>query len=376
MSAWRGWRLSIVVALATYAVYRAITELVALFAMYGLQFPNVVRGNPSALLLPWSHWDAGLYQLVTNHGYGGPDTGLVAFAPVLPALMKATAVVFHVSALTAGILVANVALVLALALLHRLVSEEHGSGVATASVVLLLVWPSSFFLGAPYTESLCLLFAVCAFFAARRQRWFLAGIFVALLVMTKFWLVVILAALLWQRWERRGDRRRMARDAAVLVAPAALAMIGWALYMRRLTGDPLAFAHAQASFGRHFAWPWDLARREIGLFVHLNFLDSTAASAAEPFDLTATLMVAAMAVWWWRQRRRDYAIWLGLAFAVFVCETLLMGEVRETLILFPVFVGLAILAQRRAWVERLVTAVALPGGVFLLSRFVAEKFAG
>lgn len=377
--AWSAWRPSFRVALVAYLVYRVITELVALWAAHGTQLPHAVRSNPSALLLPWDHFDSNWFNYIAQNGYGPPAGGFQyeTFAPLLPALMKGASLALHVSTLTAGLLVTNVSMVLALTALHRLVAEEFGGTVATTTVVLMLMWPTSFFLGAVYTESPAILLVACAWLAARRQRWLLVGILLALLALTKFWLLVTAGAFLYLRWERRGSWRSLLVDAVKIVGPLAVALVGWALYMQHVYGDPLAFEHGQASFGRSLAPPWQMVRHELGILVHLDFLDTPRASLSEPFDVVATVVCGAMAVWWWlRGRRRAYAVWLGLAFLVFACETALISEAREVLILFPFFVGIALVVGRRPWLERLYAAVSLPCAVFLLTRFVEVKFAG
>jgi hypothetical protein len=379
---WAAWRSAVLAATGMYAVFRVISELVALVGQYGVQFPHVVARDHSALLLPWDRFDTQWFETLARTGYGHlgvhgfrPEV----FGPVLPALMKGVSAALHLSLLSAGLLVTNVALVAALAVLHRLVAEDHGRGVALTTLTLLLVWPASFFLGAAYTEPLELLWCAGAFLAARRQRWLLCGVLAALAALTKFYFVIVVVALVVERLDRgglRASRRRLARDLALLLAPVALAWGGWMAYMQRLFGDPLAFVHAQASFGHGFAWPWSLAHKVIGDLANLRFLDTSVASAVEPFDALAVVVIGVFAVYAFLHLRRSYAVWLGLAFCVYVFQGILVSEVRETLILFPVFLGMALLVQRRVWLERLVTVAALPSGIFLLGRFVTDKFAG
>jgi hypothetical protein len=374
---WRDWRPSVVVAVVFYVVFRALTELVALVTAYGTGFPHEVRRNPSALVLIWEHWDTAWYERIAQQGYGPPLAGYhyETFGPVLPALMRAVTGVLHVSSLTAGMLVANGCLLLALVLLHRMVSADHGRAVATTTLAFLLVWPASFFLGIAYTESVVLLLAVGAFYAARSNRWLLAGCCAALAALTKSWMLVLLLALLWERWQRGGQRRALRRDAVSLVGPVLLVMGGWMLYMHHVYGDALAFVHAQESWGRHFAWPWDMVRNELSILVHLDFLDTSRTSAVNIFDLFTVVLIALMALWWWR-RRRAYAVWLGLSLAVFVFEPILLSEMRQADFLFPIFIGLALVAQTRPWLERLATVAGLPVAVFLITRFLGDRFAG
>lgn len=38
---------------------------------------------------------------------------------------------------------------------------------------------------------------------------------------------------------------------------AAIAILLWSIYLWLRCGDPLAYSHAQAAWGRHFTWPWE-----------------------------------------------------------------------------------------------------------------------
>src|SRR5699024_9465323 len=70
----------------------------------------------------------------------------------------------------------NAAFLVALYVLYRLAELELGEQVARRSCWYLALFPGSLFFLAPYTESLYLLLTVCAFFAARRSQWLIAGL--------------------------------------------------------------------------------------------------------------------------------------------------------------------------------------------------------
>ena len=67
----------------------------------------------------------------------------------------------------AAYLVSLAAFLGALVLLHRLTELELGRRLARPTLLLLAVFPAAVYFGAPYSESLFLLLAVGAFYAAR-----------------------------------------------------------------------------------------------------------------------------------------------------------------------------------------------------------------
>lgn len=134
------------------------------------------RGFPDNLWLDgWTRWDAGWYRHIATFGYVNEPVGLagqrnLAFYPAYPLAMKLASLV-GLEPLAAGILVSNLALLAALVLLHRMVRERFGADAASRCVLLLSVFPFSFYFSAVYSESLFLLLAVAALFLGERGRW-------------------------------------------------------------------------------------------------------------------------------------------------------------------------------------------------------------
>lgn len=248
---------------------------------------------------------------------------------------------------------------------------------------MLVAFPTAFFLLAGYPESLALCLLVWSFIAARRGHWLLAGLGAAAATMTVFYLGVVVLALVVEVWEARpeapawpeGWRRDGARVAMVAV-PTGLFVIIWMAVCSHLYSDPLAFAHVQAAWGRHFAFPWTLADRTLGDLVHLRFLDTRTASVMELFDTVTVLLLAVTTVAVFRRVRRSYGVLLGVSFCLYTFQTILYSETREVLVLFPFFIGLGSWVSGHPWRERFLLALFLPSAYYLVTRFVTGAFAG
>ena len=96
----------------------------------------------------------------------------LSFGPATGGLAAENAAKFDTP--PAAYAVALAAFLGALTLLHRLVSLELGRPLARPVLLLLAVFPAALYFGAPYAESLFLLLAVGAFYAARTGRWALS----------------------------------------------------------------------------------------------------------------------------------------------------------------------------------------------------------
>src|SRR5688500_16532057 len=215
--------------------------------------PELTRSLAEPLLSPLARWDAAWYLRIAESGYGGSDVR-AAFFPLYPLLVRAVASPFGASPgalLVAADAVALAAFLGALVLLHRLVSLELGRPLAQPALLLLAVFPAAVFFGAPYSESLFLLLAVGAFYAARTGRWAWAGACAGLASGTRSagLLLLLPLALIW--WQ---SRPRRAGDAAwLLLAPLGIA--AYAAWLGLVEGDALRFLDVQEAWSRELAVP-------------------------------------------------------------------------------------------------------------------------
>src|SRR5207237_105576 len=102
----------------------------------------------------------------------------VNFSPLYPLLVRLAGSIGGGDAalLAAGLLVSNLALVVALGYLVALTRRELDAPTATRTALYLLAFPSSLFLSLLYPESLFLALGVAATFHSRQRRWWLAGL--------------------------------------------------------------------------------------------------------------------------------------------------------------------------------------------------------
>ncbi len=385
-TAWAVNRRAVVVAAVGTVALRVVTEWIGLVSQYGVNFPHEVAKRPSLLSEVWGHWDAGFYLSIAQYGYAGrvPGHGQVAhgiaFAPLYPWGIRFVHAVTPFNWTASAELLSTVALFVALVALHRLAASFGGDAEGSAAAMLLLAFPTAFFLLAPYPESLALALVALALLCARNDRWMLAGLFAAGATLTKYYLVVLAVALCvaaldtWLR-DRRGPPpwSRLAK----VTGPAAVALVGWMVFQEIHLGSPVAFATAQsAQWHRHVGAPWTLAVRTGSDLVHWRFLDTSTASVTELFDVVTIVLLVAAAVYAYRRVSRASGVLLGLGLCIFTFQTYLQSVTREVLVFAPLFVVLGAWTVKRRWLERLLLALFIPCGYYLIQRFVSGAFAG
>jgi hypothetical protein len=319
-----------------------------------------------------SRWDTGFYLSIADEGYtySGVRFPSVAFFPLLPLLIRAVTSLTGDS-LVAGLIVANLALLGATMLIYCLAEDAWGAGVADRAVWYLLIFPTSFFGSAIYSESLFLLGAAGALYLARKGYWESAAMLGFLTALTRLVGVVVAPMLLAEWWVQRRTRSSDVRPSwSALLAPVAVPL-GTAAYMFYLYaqyGDPLAFVHGSAAWERVARSPLVM----IGELMQRPVEGWGAAFLAGHLplnnwiDLLVVLLFIGLGCVLLYERRWSEGLLVVLGTLMPFGSGLLMSQRRYVWVLFPVFFLLARWGER-PWVDRTITAVSLLGlGLFII----------
>lgn len=137
------------------------------------------------LVEPFRNWDGTWYSLIADEGYSQQYTATAAFFPLYPWMMDWGSRLTGLPVETVGWLISRLAFLGALIMISLLVSHDFNINIARWSMVALAVFPTSFFFGAVYTESLFIFLAVTTLWAARKNDWLLAVIACFFAVLTR-----------------------------------------------------------------------------------------------------------------------------------------------------------------------------------------------
>ncbi len=315
----------------------------------------------------FSRWDAWHYSRIAVSGYPSDDPSRAAFFPLFPALMRLLGELVgrtdRVGMFAAGVAVANLCLLLATMALIALTRLDLGEDDARRAAWYLLAFPTSLFLSAGYSESLFLLLAMGALLACRRGSWLTAGMLGGLAALSRPVGVVValplaVEALLEWRADRQRPWRSWWRPVVATLLPAAF-LLGWMGYLGSQLGDPLAFLHAQDGWHRELGPPWDTV---------LQFFDGriTLASGFHSLtDLAFTIVGLVGVVLAWRLLRPSYALYFAAMLLVPLMTGSLVSMPRFVLVMFPLYLVLAILGRRQGVHESLLVVGMGLGGVYM-----------
>jgi hypothetical protein len=283
--------------------------------------------------------------------------------------------------------------------------RSRGEEVARLAVLATALAPMAFYFSAVYSESLYLALSVGVFWCARHGRWAWVGVLGALAGATRSagLVLVVPVAILYLygpredrppdfpagRWRIAGIRYKVCGEALWLLA-LPLGVLAYAVYLALAGGSALEPFHAQEVWNRQFAGPyvavWDAARaafegaRQLLSMQrrHIYFTLSGGdplVSAEHNVVLFGFLLAAIPAIVGVLRR-------LPLAYGAYVLAALalplsypvaaqpLMSLPRFLLVLFPLFMWLGALLERRRR-----TRIALLGVSVLALAFFAGQFA-
>jgi hypothetical protein len=311
------------------------------------------------LITAWERFDGLWFLRIATGGYVDGD-GSAAFFPLYPLVIRFLSPLLGGHPLAAAFLISHAAAFGSMAFLYFLTAGEWDERVARRTVLYLAVFPTSFFLLAPYSESLFLVLVLACLWAARRGRLAVAGLAGAAAAATRnlgALLVLPLAVEAIHRWrEDRSARRLLTSVAWSAVAVAGL--VAYLAYWRAVSGDALAPLHQQANWQREGSLPVaTLLRgtREAFRFVGLY------PGGYHLADWLIVVPTLAGAVWVAVRARPLYGVytWVSLLAPLSFVFPLrpFMSLPRFLLVVFPILWAGAVWGLRRRGVHEALVAV-------------------
>ena len=300
------------------------------------------------VVAPWQRWDAHFYVEIVQRGYRADD-GTAQFHPLLPVMAKP----FFWSPALGLLIVSSLAGLAFVIVFYRLAALDVPN--AETATRLMLAFPVSFILFAPYTESVWLLFAALSFWYTRKDRMWMAGSAGALAVLTRQQGMFLIIPLAYELWERRD--RRWQSWAALMLIP--LALLGWLayrainfsdvhpdfssfnslLYTTLLAPSATKVVEIQAVLP-----PWEALWKAITITQQYP-------TRGNILNLVIAGVMILLALLAWPRMRVSYRILTVMLFLIAFAyhtgpETPYMGLPRHLLLAFPVFIGSAPVLER------------------------------
>ena len=213
-----------------------------------------VLDGPNPFWDRFARYDAGWYQGIAANGYAFTEGGRsnLAFFPLYPTLMGIGGRLLGGDKhdfYFAGILVSWIAFAVAMPLLYRLATLDLPRESAIRATIYAAVFPSAYFFGIVYSESLFFLTLVGAVLALRQRMWLVAAIAGAAMTATRVNGVMFVPALAWIAWHASDGTTRERMRAMLAAAGSLLGFGAYCYFNYRLSGNPFTWYDSITRWG-------------------------------------------------------------------------------------------------------------------------------
>ena len=373
---WRVWLLAPVFLASLIIPFRQNSSFTQL---WHYTQPYGVVQNP--VIVPWANFDGVHYLAIASRGY--VDEG--RFMPLFPLLVRMLSAPFgFLFPLTPyGPVTFWVAMVLstlcsigAVWLLRRLLLLDFSKEIVQKTLVLLLLFPTAFFLVAIYSESLFLFLSVLVLYLARKQKWLWASVVTMFLAVTRLSGILLILPLLYEYYvvEVAGRKKRWFQHVELLsfgIPP--LLLLAYSYFNLMTWGDPLYFVHAHGALGNSrevssIVFPFVTVYRYLKIFMTVSSSQYEFWIAVLEF---ATLGFASLGLYlgWKQKMRPSYLLFAASMLFLPLFSGTLSGFPRYVLPVFPLFVVFSVLFQDKLKLWRVFLVISFLLQILLLLLF-------
>ena len=335
-------------------IFRIIIYFISYIIIRTIVYP---RGDFGlfVILRDWVRWDANNYIRIATLGYDGYYENKMAttlvFFPLYSWIMK----LFHIfipSIAACGLIVSSLCYGLGCVFLYALVSDDYGKCVAKRAVILISVFPFSFFFGAIMPESVFFFTGCACMYFARKGRFVISGIWGALASLSRMQ-GLLLAIFFVTEWLntykpftliRHKKYSTLWKSIFTKLTPVLIMPIGTLIYLYenyRVTGDAFKFLEYQETV-------WGQHAQYFGVTVADNFTNILTDYLSESSTLCIWIpqfvlffLCCATLIYGIRHHKSGYILFLVLYLIMNYTPSLLLSGGRYMTVAFPMFIILA-----------------------------------
>lgn len=322
-----------------FIIWRILLFLFAFIApliipSFGNRFPYVELLKSSYLpnwLWSFGNFDGVHYLGIAQHAYSYQYTQ--AFFPLYPIIIKIASYLTLGNYLLAALIVSNIFFLCTLLLFYKFVALKYHQKTAFWSCIFLSAFPTSFYFGAVYTESLFLFLIICSFYLYEKEKLWQSYLVSALSSGTRLIGLFVAPFLI---------KKKKLWFYPFLVVP--LGFLAYVLYLKIEFNNPLYFLSSQEIFGQARSTNHIVLLPQV-FFRYLKIILTTSGLTLMTalFELGSTIF--AYLVLMFSYKKIDFR-YLAFAFVAITIPTFtgtLASMPRYILVAFPIYIYLAMI---------------------------------
>jgi Gpi18-like mannosyltransferase len=361
------------------AVLIALTAKLVVFSIgfasaFSLAITHGSSTNPFSLLLNmFSQWDSSNYISIAQNGYvnSGNAANFIVFFPLYSVLIRLITFNFDYANFS-GLLISNLASIVAVIYLFKLAKLDYNDGVAKKAVLFLCVFPTAYFMSAVYTEGLFLALVIASLYYARTANWPLAGFLGFLASLTRIAGLILLPTLVIEYFYQKNWK---VKASDFKLAWLALPAFGFLIYLGinyQVTGSFFTFLTIEREHWFQTFDPLLGFNRALNWHIGHTFPDSFTVGYAEIIFAAFGYLMIGLAYKF--KIRPSYQVYMLLIWMLAVATGFWVSVPRYVLAMFPLFLVLA-LASTKKPVTIAILAVSCAGLFFFTWLFASGAWA-
>lgn len=201
----------------------------------------------------WAQWDGGHYLDIATSGYSSLND--YVFFPLFPAVVRMISQIFNFDLIASGLLVTNLAFIIFLFVFFRLVSSKFNQQIAYNSAITLMVFPTSFFATAYYSESIFLLLTALAFFFLHQKNMTAAAVVASFASLTRLIGSILIVSIFYAYFS---SIKFNIKSLNIKFLHACMALFGisiYSIYLLANLNNPVIFLTSQSIWQRSVTDP-------------------------------------------------------------------------------------------------------------------------
>lgn len=303
------------------------------------------------------------------------------YFPLYPILISVLARIVgnsYVSYAWSGIILSNIFCYMAIVGIYRLAKIIFNEKTAIYSICLLFLFPTSFFLGAYYNESLFLFLAVWSFYFAFKKKWLVSFILCGLATSTRLVGIALVPAIFYEYLQdNKNNLFRMKTFLYILISFSGILFYMSYLFIK--TGDALAFFHNVEIFGGQrstslVTLPQVFYRYIFKILPVINY-SYIPQSYMTLLELVTAIIFLVGLYYLYKLKKYSFLIYSALAYLIPTLSGSFSSFPRYALAMFPIFyiLGKSVSEKSKPF-EYILFAVLLTGSFVAVSLFLRGYF--
>jgi Gpi18-like mannosyltransferase len=290
-------------------------------------------------IYPFINFDGEHYLSLVQKGYEQYTYFYFPGYPIVVRIMSDLLGNTFYSQSVAGIIISFISFVFAVIGLKKLLVLDKLTNIFSSVLLVLLLFPTSYYFASYYTESLFLALSVWSFYFARNKNWLIAGLFGLFATATRITGIALLPALIVE-WYISKENMKLSTIIGMLLIP--LGLVFYMLYLQITTSDALVFMRSLGDvFGEQRAGAFVLFPQVFYRYIVKILPNITWGYLPNVYTTILEFVVASLFLFliWisYQKQRLSYFVYVASMYVISTVSGSFSSLPRYVLVMFPIF---------------------------------------